>query len=267
LKIKLEDHERHLALAKPPTNLVAYDYYLRGRHLERSFNRSERARARDIFVKAIEADPSYSRGYLGLAWYELRNLKWGEPSNPDAALACAYDAAVTATALDPNDAECHWVLGLLHLWKKDPGRALACYERARMLCPNHADLLADLCDTLTYLGRFEEAIEVGRTSLRLNPDQPDWYLWNVAAGYYLSGHYNAALTYLQQMAQPGPAYRLIAATYGQLGYQEKARQAAAELLKINPEFSISRFAAQAPYTNPDDLARYVAGLRLAGLPE
>jgi tetratricopeptide (TPR) repeat protein len=220
-----------------------------------------------MFVKAIEADPNYSRGYLGLPWFELRNLKWGEPSDPDAALACAYDAAVTATTLDPTDAECHWVLGLIHLWKKDAGKALACYEGARTLCPNHADLLADLCDTLTYLGRHDEAIEVGKTALRLNPHQPDWYLWNVAAGYYLSGRYDEALNYLQQIAPPGPAYRLIAATYSQLGHLVKARQAAVELLKINPEFSVSRFAAQAPYTNPDDLARCVTGLRLAGLPE
>ena len=89
LKIKLEEHERHLALAKPPANLAAYDCYLQGRHLERSFIRSERAHSRGMFVKAIEADRSYSRGYLGLAWYELRTLKWGEPSDPDAVLACA----------------------------------------------------------------------------------------------------------------------------------------------------------------------------------
>ena len=178
-----------------------------------------------------------------------------------------YDAAIMATTLDPSDAECHWVLGLIYLWKKDPGKALACYERARTLCPNHSDLLADLCDALTYLGRFEEAIEVGKVALRLNPNQPDWYLWNVAAGYYLGGDYSEALRYLQQMAQPGPAYRLIAATYSQLGRLAEARQAAEELLKINPEFSINRFAAQAPYSNPEDIAHYVAGLRLAGLPE
>ena len=219
------------------------------------------------FVSAIEADPQYSRGYLGLARYEFRTLKWGEPSDRDATLACAFDAALTATTLDANDAECHWALGLVYLWKKDPGKALASYERARTLCPNHADLLSDYCDALTYLGRFEEAIAVGKTALRLNPNQPDWYLWNVAAGYYLSRNYIEALSYLQRMAQPGPAYRLIAATYGQLGLREEARRAAAELLKVNPEFSISRFAAQAPYTNPDDLAHYVIGLRLADLPE
>ena len=113
LKIKVEEHERYLALTKPPANLAAYDYYLRGKHLERSFNRSERARARSMFLSAIEADPQYSRGYLGLAWYEFRTLKWGEPSDRDATLACAFDAALTATTLDANDAECHWALALL----------------------------------------------------------------------------------------------------------------------------------------------------------
>ncbi|WP_046867630.1 tetratricopeptide repeat protein [Microvirga massiliensis] len=267
LRIKLEEHERRLALTKPPTNLTAYDYCLRGRRLERNFDRSQRAHARTLFRSAIEADPEYSRGYIGLAWFELRTLKWGEPSDRDATLARALDAASKATELEPNDAECHWALGLAHLWKRDPDKAIASYEKARTLCPNHADLLSDLCDTLTYLGKFEEAIQIGKTALRLNPNPPDWHLWNVAAGYYLSGDYDMALNYLQQMAQPGPAYRLIAATHAQLGHLEKARQAAAELLKINPDFSISRFAAQAPYINAEDLARYVTGLRLAGLPE
>ena len=124
-----------------------------------------------------------------------------------------------------------------------------------------------MCDALTYVGRPQEAIQVGELALHLNPHQPDTYLWNVAAGYYLCGDYKGALGYLQRMAQPGPAYRLFAATYAQLGRLEDAKHAVAELLKINPAFSISRFAAQAPYTNPNDLARYVTGLRLAGLPE
>jgi len=267
LKVKVEEHERQYALTKPPSNLAAYDFYLRGRHFERSFDRRERARARSMFLSAIEADPRYARGYLGLAWWEIRTLKWGEPTDRDAALACALEAALTATALDPSDADCHWALGLIYLWKREPGRAMASYERARSLSPSHPDLLSDMADALTYFGRLEEAIQLGQTALALNPNRPDWYMWNVAAAFYLSGNYEEALRYLEQMAQPGPAYRLLAATYAQLGRQENARQAAEELLKVNPDFSISRFAAQAPYTRKDELARYVSGLRLAGLPE
>jgi class 3 adenylate cyclase/TolB-like protein/Tfp pilus assembly protein PilF len=267
LKIELEEHERYLALTKPPTNLAAYDYYLRGRHLERSLAQVDRRRAISMFVKAIEVDPQYARGYLGLARTKILSFRWNEPSDPATVLAEAFDAAVTATTLDPNDAECHWALGLIHLWRREPEEAIACYDRARSLSPNHADLLGDMCDALTYVGRPQEAIQVGELALHLNPHQPDTYLWNVAAGYYLCGDYKGALRYLQRMAQPGPAYRLFAATYAQLGRLEDAKCAAAELLKINPEFSISRFAAQAPYTNPEDLAIYVTGLQLAGLPE
>jgi adenylate cyclase len=267
LKIELEEHERYLALTKPPANLAAYDYYLRGRHLERSLAQVDRRRAISMFVKAIEVDPQYARGYLGLARTKILSFRWNEPSDPATVLAEAFDAAVTATTLDPNDAECHWALGLIHLWRREPEEAIACYERARTLSPNNADLLGDMCDTLTYVGRSWDAIQVGELALRLNPHQPDSYLWNVAAGYYLCGDYQGALRYLQRMAQPGPAYRLFAATYAQLGRLDEAKRAAAELLKTNSEFSISRFAAQAPYTNPEDLAQYVAGLRLAGLPE
>jgi adenylate cyclase len=252
---------------KPPTNLDAYDYYLRGRHLERSFDRSQRPRARSMFLAAIEADPHYSRGYLGLAWFEIRTLKWNEPCDRDEVLTSALSAALTATALDPTDAKCHWALGVIYLWKRDHERAITSYERARALTPGYADLLADMADAMTYVGRLDEAIAIGQTALRLSPNRPDWYLWNVAAGYYLSGDYVGALKYLQQMAQFGPAYRLLAATYAQLGQSQEAHEAAGELLKFNPEFSIRRYAAQAPYTREEDLARYVDGLRLAGLPE
>jgi adenylate cyclase len=69
------------------------------------------------------------------------------------------------------------------------------------------------------------------------------------------------------MADLGSAYRVLAATYAQLGRLEDARRAAAELLKLNPEFSIERYGSRAPYRDKALLARYVEGLRLAGLPE
>ena len=82
LKIELEEHERYLALTKPPANLAAYDYYLRGRHLERSLAQVDRRRAISMFVKAIEVDPQYSRGYLGLARTKILSSRWNEPSDP-----------------------------------------------------------------------------------------------------------------------------------------------------------------------------------------
>ncbi|WP_246801946.1 tetratricopeptide repeat protein [Ensifer sp. ENS06] len=185
----------------------------------------------------------------------------------EATLASTFASASKALELSPCDADVHWALGVVHLWRGEAERAIGCYERGRELAPNNCDLLAEYCDALGYLGLLEDAIRIGELALRLNPSRPDWYFWNIAAARYLSGQYTEALALLEKMADLGSAYRLLAATYAQLGRLEDARRAAAELLKLNPEFSIERYGSRAPYRDKALLARYVEGLRLAGLPE
>ncbi|MER9228672.1 adenylate/guanylate cyclase domain-containing protein [Mesorhizobium sp. M0437] len=267
LNIKIEEAERHRVLGKPLTALRAYDFYLRGRHLEMSLNPDDVRLAREMFVAAINDDPGYARGYLGLAWLEIHRLKWNERVDLETTLASAFASASKALELSPYDANVHWALGVVYLWRGEAERAIGCYERGRELAPNNCDLLAEYCDALGYLGRLEDATRIGELALRLNPSRPDWYLWNIAASKYLSGNYLEALSLLEKMADLGSAYRLLAATYAQLGRLEDARRAASELLKLNPEFSIERYSSRAPYRDKALLARYVEGLRLAGLPE
>lgn len=267
LNIKIEEAERQRVLGKPLTALRAYDFYLRGRHLEQSLNPDEVRLAREMFIAAIKDDPSYPRGYLGLAWLDIRKLKWNESVDLQATLASAFASASKALDLNPFEADAHWALGVIHLWRGEAERAIGCYERGRELAPNNCDLLAEYCDALGYLGRLEDAIRVGELAVRLNPSRPDWYLWNIAASKYLSGNYSDALSLLEKMIELGPAYRLLAATYGKLGRLEDAHRAASELLKIYPEFSIERYSSRAPYRDKALLAKYVEGLRLAGLPE
>ncbi len=267
LSVKIEEAERQRVLSKPVTSLRAYDLYLRGRHLHQRSNPDDVRLAREMYLAAIEDDPQYSRPYIGLAWIELRKLKWNEIVEIDAALATASALLSKALKLNPIDSDTHWALGVVHLWRGEAERAVACYERARELAPNNCDLLAEYCDALGYLGRLDDAIRMGELAVRLNPSRPDWYLWDIAAAKFLSGKYPEALSLLEKMAEPGPAYRLLAATYAQLGRLEEARQAARELLKINPGFSIERYSARAPYLDKALMAEYIEGLRLAGLPE
>ncbi|OAP36735.1 adenylate cyclase [Sinorhizobium glycinis] len=267
LNIKIEEAERRRVLNKPLTALRAYDFYLRGRHLEKSLNPADVRLAKEMFEAAIDDDPGYARGYLGLAWLQIRKLKWNERVDSVATLDSAFAFATKALELDPFDADVHWALGVVFLWRGEAERAIGCYERGRELAPNNCDLLAEYCDALGYLGRLEDAIRIGELAVRLNPSRPDWYLWNIAASKYLSGNYLEALSLLERMADLGSAYRLLAATYAQLGRLEDARRAASELLKLNPEFSIERYSSRAPYRDKALLARYVEGLRLAGLPE
>ena len=59
---------------------------------------------------------------------------------------------------------------------------------------------------------------------------------------------------------------MLAACYGNLGRVEEARAAWAELLKVNPNFSLEQRARVLPYKDPRDLQRIVEGLAKAGLP-
>jgi adenylate cyclase len=59
----------------------------------------------------------------------------------------------------------------------------------------------------------------------------------------------------------------LAAAYAQLGQLEQARKEAAEVLRINPGFTIEGWKRLAVFKDPKDLDHNIDGLRKAGLPE
>src|SRR5262249_58556954 len=67
LAIRLEDEGLAAAKRKPPENMQAYDYWLRGKNCLDLWNRQANFDARTFFQKAIEIDPGYARAYAGLA--------------------------------------------------------------------------------------------------------------------------------------------------------------------------------------------------------
>lgn len=57
----------------------------------------------------------------------------------------------------------------------------------------------------------------------------------------------------------------LAVTYGLLDREAEAREAAAEVLRIDPDFSIEYFAKTSPIKDPADRKRLISALRKAGL--
>jgi adenylate cyclase len=60
---------------------------------------------------------------------------------------------------------------------------------------------------------------------------------------------------------------LLAASYGQMGRVDEAREVWREALRVNPGYSLDRRRKVLPYKNPDDFEKVVEGLLKAGLPE
>ena len=84
--------------------------------------------------------------------------------------------------------------------------------------------------------------------------------------------YEQALSVLRDCVLRAPDLRAghvgLAVTYAQMGQMEEARAEAAEVLRVQPNFTISGTVRQlAAFKDPEDDKHYFEGLRKAGLPE
>jgi len=62
------------------------------------------------------------------------------------------------------------------------------------------------------------------------------------------------------------AYRILTATYVEMGHMEDAKAAAAKIMELKPKFTLSK-VPNTPFQNDSDLERYYSALRKSGLPE
>ena len=107
--------------------------------------------------------------------------------------------------------------------------------------------------------------------MALDPYFPDIWLHFRAQADYQLGRYPEAVGLLKRRILRNPdtdASRvLLAASYGQMGLIEEAREAWREALRINPDYSLEHRRKVLPYKNPEDFEQVVEGLRKAGVPE
>jgi adenylate cyclase len=268
--------ETERALLKPPAAWEAYEYYLRGAEAHfLHMNRRTRASlydARRLFEQSIAIDPNYTRAYAMLSVTHL--YAYFEPLDGDylspAALNRALELAETAVHLDARLPMAHAQLGWVLLFKRQHDAAIAEFERAFALNPNFID--NRFAVVLTYAGEPARAIEVVEANIRLDPFQP---LINSSASmgpaYYLLKRYGDAVRLFRECTSrlphlQGPHVGL-ACAYAQSGQLEEARAEAAEVLRINPGFTIERWRRFCLYTDPKDAEHRLDGLRKAGLPE
>jgi adenylate cyclase len=269
LQVKLTEGEQRVLLGKGTDNLDAYLKLLKsGEHAAR-FTKEDNVLARQLAEEAIALDPGYAMAHLRLSATHLMDLMYGSTKSPKESLRLAEQLVKKALALDATLGEAHAFLGRIYLTKRQHEKAIAEGERALALAPNSDFVYAALAFTLRHAGRPEEAIALFKKAIRLNPIPPIWYLWGLGFSYFELGRYEEAIAELRRALNRAPdsqfSYMGLAAAYSKLGHEEEARAAAAEVLKINPKFSLELLAKTHMYKNQADFDRFVEALRKAGL--
>ena len=142
-------------------------------------------------------------------------------------------------------------------------------ERAVALAPTEAWSYAALAVVLSCVGRLEDALEAAAQALRLKPIMVDDHLDSVGAAYAVAGRYEEARTPLQRYLSRYPnrldIHLMLAVVYSELGQAAEARAEAAEVLRLNPQFSLEVHKQREPIKDPAMLERHLTALRKAGL--
>ncbi len=268
LQVKLTAGEMAGMRAKGTKNIDAFMKYLQAYELQDRGNKEQNAQAKKILEEAVALDPEYPRLYMGLAFSHLGDVWYGTTESPEQSLAQAFELAQKAISLDDSNASAHSMLGLVYMMKRQYDKAIAECERALSLDPNSAENIARLGTILNYAGRAEEAIRYLQNAIRLNPLPPALYFVQLAVAYRDSGQYEKAIEASKKALQREPnthfAHIQMAVSYIRLGQEKEARAAAAEILRINPKFSLERYAKILPYPQPLS-DRIIEDLRKAGL--
>ncbi|MBI3797557.1 MAG: adenylate/guanylate cyclase domain-containing protein [Deltaproteobacteria bacterium] len=268
LELQLTLWEQGVLVRKSTPNLEAYDYYLRGQAYWWHITKEANVQARQMYEKALELDPTYATAYVGLGGTYFMEWAWQWSQGPHS-FGQVVALAQQAVTLDDSLPWAHIFLGVVYLWQKQHDQAVAEIERAIALDPNSADGYVWLAHVLKLAGRPAEAIELVEKAMRLNPRYPVTYWFELGMASLWAGRYEEAVIAFKRILTRNPdflpAHIHLAASYSELGQEEVARTEAAEVLRLNPTYSLEVYRQRVPLRNPAVLERTLAALRKAGL--
>lgn len=255
-------------------NLDAYDCYLRGLSLTYVGVRESSEEALRLFYRAIELDPGFATPYgLAARCYSNRvDQGWIVDRDWEATEIRRLAARVADIGRDDALALCsagHALVRACH--DHEAGEDLL--DRAIALNPNMSVCWRQRAFASLFAGEHEKAIEQIGRALRLNPLDPQIAASELlmASALLLLGRHDEALDWAKRSHRHDPnsvvGLRVLASANAFVGSLEEARRTAQKIRQLDPTLTLSRARAFSPFRRPEDLSKWIEGIRLAGLPE
>lgn len=265
-------YEREAAsAAQRPATMDGYSCVLQVYAYWRSFDPAEHARVRDCLEATIAADPGYADAWQMLTFMYLDEYRYGYNARPLTdyrPLDRALETSQRAVALAATDARSYEALYAAYFYRGDIESFRRAGSDARRLNPNNPEIMADFGNKLVAIGSYDEGVALIRKALTLNPGHPGWYNIGLVLEAYRRGSYEEALAAADRMNLP-LHYRtwvFYTMTYGAMGDTARARAAAEELLKLQPDFALNARGDLKKWGyRPELVEQCIDGLRKAGI--
>jgi TolB-like protein len=260
------------ARKKSPQSIDAWDLVMQAvSHMWR-MSIAEHWRAQELLRQAIELDPNYAHahGLLGWTYVTMFNLDTRRPIGEFTEQALA--AGARAVMLDDDEPWGHLVVGLGHARRLRSQQAFRHLTKSVELSPSFALGHAGLGYALACGGQPESGLVALEEAQRLSPRDPFLAIYAPVVRYmalFALRRYEEAVAVCRSTIALHPnhagAWRLMTVSLGLLGRIDEAKQALAHTLTLQPDLSSAHVANNTVYANPADRARFLEGLRKAGL--
>lgn len=258
------------ARRKPPTNLSAYDLYLRALHHLWGGTREDITKAIDLLRQSLSLDEARSPTLAALAWGLVMASPLGAHTSPDATTE-ALSLARRAVEQDGTDAFAHAVYGFTLFGPagdNDQGRIHA--VEAVRLNPSSAFAWGTLGMIDSMAGDYENAVTCLHRSLVLSPYDSMLHLWmtGLTASCFALGRHEDGIAWARKSVQHNPGngtgHRMLAANLVAAGRLEEAREITRRR-DATQKTTIRDLRAMRFFKQNDALERYLSAQQVAGV--
>ncbi|HML12186.1 MAG TPA: tetratricopeptide repeat protein, partial [Xanthobacteraceae bacterium] len=239
-----------------------------------SMERKKYEEAGRLIGRALEIEPDNAMVAAWAAHWHLFYVGQGWSQNVERSFETTQNFALRAIKLDPNNAEALGIYAhICSIVDRDFDSALYYFDRSLRLNPSLAFIWALSAATYSYIGQPEVALRRLERYGELAPLDPysSWFEHLYTIAYTFKGDYERAVIVGRRCTKATPdfvaGYKPLVAALGHLGRRDEARLYVEKLLNLEPKFTVEHFGRVYPFKREQDRARYMEGLRLAGVPE
>jgi adenylate cyclase len=271
MDVKLVSGEQAKVWRRTLRNPKALELYYRALDRLSDFDKNGVADSRHLAERVTKISPDVALGPTLVAFCHYWDATMGWSDDIEESLDRASEWAERAAAMEDATGEAHIILAHVRLLRGNHDEAESIAEDAVKIRPQCANTNALSANILVYCGKPAKAVERVKAAIRHAPAYASWWVEILAAAYRDSDQTDMAIAAAREALQLRPdsanGLALLSSALMSSGSEILAREAASQIRKVDPAYSLKNYARMHPYRDTSTLESQLAQLRQAGLSE